>query len=84
METNVNTVINAWEEENILVNEPVAVNSTPEEIFSIASQVSSGGASGTAHVPDRASEGRLDFWYASISDDNTPQHVVLEMTECVM
>ena len=80
METHVNTEIDAWEEANILVNESAAVNSNPEDVVSIASQVSSGGASGSAHVPNRASTGSSDFRYASISDDNTPQHV-LEMTD---
>ena len=81
METHANTVIDAWEEANTLVNEPVAVNSTPEDRVSIASQVSSGAPSGTAHVPDRASEGSSDYRYASISDDNSSQNVVLEMTD---
>ena len=80
METYVKTKIDGSEATN-LVNEPVAVNSTPEERVSIASQVSSGSASGTAHVPDRASEGTSDFRFASISDDSTSQHVAQEMTE---
>ena len=71
------------EETNTLPNEPVSViNSTLEEIVSTASQVSSGGDSGSAEVPDRASENSSDFRYASISDDNnTPQHASQEMTD---
>ena len=75
------TETDASEETNLLVNEPIAVNSAPGDVASIASQASSGGASGSAHVPDRASEGSSDFRYASISDDNTSQHVAQEMTD---
>ena len=79
METH--TEIDASEETNTPMNEPVAVNSAPEDMASIASQSSSGGASGSAHVHDRASDNSSDFRYASISDDNTSQHVAQEMTD---
>ena len=81
METYVNAETDASEETNVLVNEPGVVNSAAEDMASIASQASSGGASGSAHVPDRASENSSDFRYASISDDNTSQHVAQEMTD---
>ena len=79
MEKQVNAVVDASAETTTLINEPVAVINS---IVSIASPVSSGDASGSSHVADRASENSSDFQDASISDDNnTPQHASREMTE---
>ena len=82
MATHADTEIDIFEEASVPVNEAAAVNSTGEEIVFLESEATSGGASGSFHGPDSASEDSSDFRFASISDDsNSPQHVSIEMSD---